>query len=608
MSLTLLNEPLGRTRAAHLLRRACFGASIKEIDAFALLTPAQAFEKLYITDLPVPQSTSGAQIPYPIDPKTGLEWITTGIVEDVNSEPFELERYLNSWQIAQMLAPGVSDQQKLSYIFRERLVWFLHTHFTNKQSLGGGSRAIFYQSALFRKYAFDQDDDSRPGEIDPNFPDVPVPDEIIPVNFKVLTNKVCVDNSMLVFLDGRLNVKGNPNENFARELMELYVIGRGLEGEVPDPEFEGDYYNYTELDVQEGARIFSGFDRDENFSNLDEDTDLPRGKIKGNSNIASRHDNGTKTLSQRLGNAVIAPDPTLTLGSSATEESVLDEISQFIDVLYEQDETPIHICRKLYRFFIYHEVDATVQAGIISDMADIFKANEYKLYPVISALLTSREFYEGAPGYLDNNFGSIIKSPLDLTLGFIRTFELPVPDYADWSALYTFFGSIRGTIDRQGLNFYEPFEVAGYSAYHQFPIYNRSWITTNYLTQRYQFIKVAFTANINGDLPKVDIYNFVKNNIDNATARNAKDLVVALAQYFLPVSQTLSFNDPSTSEITQQRLNHFLGKILFDGDPDPEAGWTSRWDSASPEEIEFVTIELNGLMEAMLQSPEYQLM
>ncbi len=608
MSLTPLNEPLGRTRAAHLLRRACFGASIKEIDAFALLTPAQAFEKLYVTDLPVPESTAGAQIPYPIDPKTGVEWITTGTVEDVNSEPFELERFLNSWQVGQMLASDVDEEQKLAYIFRERLIWFFHTHFTTKQSVVNSSQAIFYQNALFRKYAFDQDDDSRPGEIDPEFPDTPVPDEIIPVNFKVLVNKICVDNAMLVFLDGRLNVKGSPNENFARELMELYVIGRGLEGEVPDPEFQGDYANYTEEDVQEGARVFSGFDRDESFSNLDEDTGLPRGILKGGSNLATRHDNGTKTLSTRLGNALIAPDPELMQGSGATEESLLDEISQFIDVLFEQDETAIHICRKLYRFFIYHEVDATVQAGIISDMADIFKANEYKLYPVISALLTSREFYDGAPGYLDNTFGSIIKSPLDLVLGFIRNFELPVPDYSDWSAFYTFFGGIRSTIDKQGLAFYEPFEVAGYPAYHQFPIYNRSWITTNYLTQRYQFVKVAFTASIDSDLPKVDIYNFVKDNIDNATARNAKDLVVALAQYFLPVSQTLSFDDPSTSELTNSRLVYFLDRFLQDFDPDPEASWTIRWDGASTEQVEFMTRQLNSLMEAMLESPEYQLM
>ena len=431
MSLTPLNEVLGRTRAAHLLRRTCCGASIVEIDAFALLTAAQAFEKLYATDLPMPQSSVGAQIPYPVDPKTGQEWITTGPIEDINSEPFDLQRYLNAWQIAQMLAPGVASEKKLSYIFRERLVWFLHTHITNKQSVGGGSQAIFYQSALFRKYAFDKEDNSRPGEIDPNFPDNPVPDEIIPVNFKVLINKICVDNSMLVFLDGRLNVKGSPNENFARELMELYVIGRGLEGEVPDPEFAGDYSYFTEQDVQEGARILSGFDRDKSFSNIDEDTGLPRGVVKGG-NLATRHDNGTKTLSIRLANAVIAPDPELTQGSSATEESVIDEISQFIDVLFEQDETAIHICRKLYRFFIYHEVNATVQNGLIQDMVDIFKANEFKLYPVLQALLTSREFYEGAPGYLDNTFGSIIKSPLDLVLGFIRNFEVPVPDYSDW--------------------------------------------------------------------------------------------------------------------------------------------------------------------------------
>jgi hypothetical protein len=608
MSLTPLNEPLGRTRAAHLLRRACFGASIKEIDAFALLTPSEAFDKLYLTDLPVPQSTANAQIPYPIDPMTGLEWITTGIDDKSNSEPFVLGQLLNAWQIGQMLAPAVASEQKLAYIFRERIMWFFHTHFTTKQSVVNDNQAIFYQNALFRKFAFDKEDDSRPGVIDPAFPDVPVPDEIIPVNFKVLVNKISVDNAMLVFLDGRLNVKGSPNENFARELMELYVIGRGLEGEVPDPEFDGDYFNYTEQDVQEGAKILSGFDRDDTFSNIDIDTNLPRGKVKGTGVVASRHDNGTKTLSQRLGNAVIAPNPDLLQGSSATEESVLDEISQFIDVLFNQDETAIHICRKLYRFFIYHEVNATVQNGIIQDMANIFKANEFKLYPVLQALLTSREYYEGAPGYLDNTFGSIIKSPLDLTLGFIRNFEIPVPDYSDWTAFYAFNNAIKSKIDLQGLSFYEPYEVAGYPAYHQFPIYNRSWITTNYLTRRYQLVSLGFSEGIYKDGPKVEIYTFVKANIDNATAREAKSLVIALSQYFLPVSQTLSFDDPATTELTQQRLNYFVTTFLSDIDADPEAMWTTRWDGASAMEIDTMTGQLQRLMGAMLQSPEYQLM
>ena len=163
-------------------------------------------------------------------------------------------------------------------------------------------------------------------------------------------------------------------------------------------------------------------------------------------------------------------------------------------------------------------------------------------------------------------------------------------------------------MDDQGLSFYEPFEVAGYSAYHQFPIYNRSWITTNYLTSRYNFVAKAFSDKVVNGSEKVDIYTFVKNNIPNAEAREAKSLVISLAQHFLPVSETISFDDPSTSELTQARLSYFLERFLGDFDIDPESTWTARWDSASPMEIDTMTGQLVKLMGAMLQSPEYQLM
>lgn len=591
MPFTPLNETLGKERAAHLLRRACFGASVAEIDAFALLTPAQAFAQLYDDQLP--------EAPLPIDLATGAEWVNAGTT-DANSEGFVLSRYINAWQIGQILAAGVSNEKKLAYSFRERLVFFLHTHFTTKQSISGNNRGIYFQSALFRKYAFDRDDWTRPNEEDPL-----LPDEVIPVNFLRLANKVCVDNAMLVFLDGRLNVKGSPNENFARELLELYAIGRGLESVVPSSGTDGDYYNYTELDVQEGARVLSGFDVDNDFSNIDEDTGLPRGVIKGGT-IASSHDNGVKTLSERFGNATIQPTPELTLNGSPTEESLLDEISQLLDIVYAQNETALHICRKLYRFFVYDEISESTQNGIIQDMADIFKANEFKLYPVLEALFTSREFYEGSAGYSDDIFGSIIKSPLDLVAGLVKNFEIAVPDYSSWEFFYSFHQSILNHISNMGMDFYEPFEVAGYPAYHQFPIYNRSWITTNYLTQRYAYIVGAFESGITTNTEKVDIYNIVRENIDNATAREAKALVIALVKDFLPVSGIISFDDPATSELTQERLNYFLVTFLGDIDVDPEASWTFRWDNEN--DVETMTMQLVSLMNALLQSPEYQLM
>ncbi len=594
MPLTELTGPLGKKRAAHLLRRTCFGGTIAEIDAFALLTPAEAVQQLFDQELPDPV--------LPLERATGLEWITNGAVD---SEEFELRTQFLAWHIGQLLGNGIEESKKLPYIFRERLVFFLHTHFTTKQSVVGNSRALYYQQALFRLFAFDSEDIVIPPE-DPDDPESM--ETIVPKNFKQLTKKISVDNAMLIFLDGRFNVKGSPNENYARELLELYAVGRGLEGNVPESEFIGDYFYYSEEDVQAGARVLSGFTTDNTFSTIDEETGLPRGVTRGGA-TASSHAEGIKTFSNRLGGATVVPDDELLAGGNPTEESVIDEISQFVDILYDQSETTLHICRDIYRFFVYHQIDETLQDDIIQDMANTFAANDFKLQSVLEALLTSTHFYEAEVGDDDNNFGSIIKSPLDLVLGFMRNFNIELPEYeTDLDNYYNFATDVLRTIDRLGMNYYEPFEVAGYAAYHQFPIYNRSWITTNYLTNRYNFIRGSISDGMAMEMGQVDILAFVQANFDDATASDARNLIISISEHFLPTSENLSFDTPDVGELTVERLNYFLSAFLSSPqiDPDPEAAWTQRWQSG--DDMEVVANQLQSLFNAMLQSPEYQLM
>lgn len=593
MPLSPLTGTLGVKRAAHLLRRTCLGGSKSEIDSFASLTAAEAVQQLFDNALP--------DVGYPVDPLTGQEWITTG---NAVSEGFELERYFLAWHIGQMLGHGVDPSIQLPFIFRERLVYFFHTHFTTKRSVVGSARGLYYQQALFRLFAFDQDDIVIPPE-DPDDPDSM--ETIVPRNFKQLTKKLSVDNAMLVFLDGRFNVKGSPNENYARELLELYSIGRGLEGNVPEPEFEGDYFFYTEEDVQAGARVLSGFNVDPSFSNIDEETGLPRGVVRGGT-TASSHEEGTKTFSSRMSNGSVIPDDTLELGGNPTEESVLDEISQFVDLIYDQNETAIAICREVYRFFVYHQIDVALQEDIIQDMADVFTANEFKIQPVIEALLTSEHFYDAGAGFDDNNFGSLIKSPIDMVLGFIRNFEIQLPDYTtELDMYYEYTGALLGAMRNQGMDYYEPFEVAGYAAYHQFPIFNRSWITTNYLTNRYNFIRSSVSDGTMMEMGQVDILQFVRDNF-SAEASNARDLIIAVAEYFLPTAENLTFDTPDVGELTVERLNYFLTAFLYSPqiDPDPEVSWTNRWDNNLDNEV--LANQLTSLFNAMLQSPEYQLM
>ncbi|MFY0689725.1 MAG: DUF1800 family protein [Cyclobacteriaceae bacterium] len=597
MPLTPLVERLGRKRAAHLLRRACFGATKSQIDEFSSMTAIEANERLFDNDIPDPA--------LPIDPLTGSEWITSGTT-DANSEDFALGGFLMDWWIGNFMSAGINEAQSLSFACRERLVFFLHTLITTKSSSAGSSRNLYYQLALFRFFAFDKEDHLIPGDPDNQ---IDFPDRNVALNLAELTKKVSVDNAMLQFLDGRLNVKGSPNENYGRELLELYSIGRGLEGSLPSPEFDGDYFNYTEEDVQQAARVLSGFTTDNTFSNIDEDTNLPRGIVRGGT-IASSHDNDAKTFSVRFNNHTISPDATLLSGSSPTEASVLDEISQLVDMIYSQRETARHIMRKIYRFYVYHEIDEATQNGIIEDLTDLFLENNFKLQPVLEALFSSQEFYEGADGVDDNKFGSVIKSPIDLVVGLNRSLEIAVPDMlTETESFYEHCRRIRSSANSMGLDLYEPFEVAGYAAYHQFPGFNRNWINTNYLTNRYNYVRNLLEDGITSTEGKVDLVTFVRNNWEVSTIRNSEQFILEVITYLLPVYDEADFTETDNGELTNSRLNYFRQQFLEQeglGATGAQA-WNDLWDDANFNNA-IAGERLSFLFNAILQTPEFQLM
>ncbi|HEX5172052.1 MAG TPA: DUF1800 family protein [Cyclobacteriaceae bacterium] len=576
---------LGVKRAAHLLRRATFGATKQQIDSFAALTPTQAINQLFRQTLPDPE--------LPIDPETGTEWVTLGTT-DANSGDSDLQEYFKQWFVGQMLSAGVSPSLSLAHSAREKVIFFLHTHFTAIQSKIDSSRALYFQNQLFRLFALD----ATVANAD--------------VNFKELTKKISVDNAMLRLLDGSLNVKGSPNENYGRELLELYSIGRGLEGSLPPITEEGDYIIYKEQDVQAAAKVLSGWEFDEDFATVDPDTNLPKGKVKGGINNASSHDNDPKQFSDRFGSQVIQGDAALMPGGNPTEASAYDEVDQLIELIYAQTETPKNICRKIYRFYVFGPHDAAsvnaVESAAINEMANTFVSGGYKLQPVIENLLRSQHFYEAAAGIGDDNFGGIIKSPLDLVLGAVRFFNLSVPATTSVGPFYEMTGEIISIINDQGMGFYEPFDVSGYDAYSQYPVYHRSWISVNYLTRRYEFIRNLVNPADMGVL-KVQVLDFFTATFSNAVIRDARTLVTEFAKYVLPVTDNLTYdtNIDDNSGLTAERLNYFLKAFLSDIYPPgtEETSWTSNWDSQT--NMDTVRGQLENLVNAMLQSPEYQL-
>jgi uncharacterized protein (DUF1800 family) len=543
---------LGIRNATHLLRRATFGPTPQLIQQFSALNIDQALDILFtsVSD-PLP----------PIDPQTGTTWLNPAAGAS-NSSQENLVDYYMGWHLEQM--------RKSNSSIKERIIWFLHTHLPIRRTLVLRSEYLYYQNALYRHYAFG--------------------------SFKTLFRKLCVDNGMLIYLDNGSNRNLSPNENFAREMFELYSIGRGNQIS------QGNYTNYTEDDIKAATRILTGYEIDETFTNLDSDTNLPTGNIIyetfGADKIANEHDPGTKLFSSSFQNKSITPANIVQ--DFATVNAAKAELDELINMIFNQVETARFITRKIYRFFVYYKIDDQIESQVIVPLAEIFRSNNFSLPELIKSLLSSQHFFDtDNAATADDNKGAIIKSPVEIILGTCRLFNVIFP--ADTSLLYqtVYQKGLLEEIYKQGLQFYEPFDVAGYDAYFQFPSYNRNWITPYYLAYRYKFVDLLINGvNETGDSLgiQLDILEWVKNPVNVSDPSSASGLVSRFAELMFPF------------QLPDERLTFFLTTIFLDGLY--EAAWTEEWNNYlnNPGSYESsVRSRLEILLRAMIQSPEYQL-
>ncbi len=564
-SLTEITGVLGRNRAAHLLRRATFGPTIPEIDQFAALTAAQAMALLL-------DDSAVDPLP-PIDLQTGSTWVDpTG----VSGPPFfegdptrqdELFEYFKAWHIDVM--------RKAPLTLKERLTWFLHTHLPARWTEIKQSEAIYYQNCLYRHYAYG--------------------------SFKELFKKICVDNAMLRYLDGYSNKKNSPNENFAREMFELYSIGRG------DQVVEGDYTNYTEEDIKAATRVLTGWGLDETYAYLDPDTGLPAGKMEsqkagdGTTDLATEHDIEAKTFSSKFGGAVIQPSSVIE--GFSTVEAAYGELDEMIDMIFAQEATGRFIARKLYRFFVYHFITEEAENEIIGPLAQNLMDNEFSIQELLNVLLKSEHFYDADDAEVENdNMGALIKSPVDIFTGLSKMFEIQYPDRE--TNTEPFYGDMAYVVSKlvdQGLNFYEPFEVAGYPAYHQMPGYNRNWITTYALAYRYQMggILMKTLDQATERTFVLDIVDWVENSGHITDPSDAVEIMDVLV------------NNLYAIELTQERYDYFLYTVFLDYPEDqPYARllWTQEWnayDNGGGDTT--VRSLLERLFSALIETPEFQI-
>ncbi|MBK22091.1 MAG: hypothetical protein CMP63_07275 [Flavobacteriales bacterium] len=437
-SLTAYSQPLGRRKAKHLLRRTCFNFSPEKIDDFANLTPSQALWSL--------SAPSVRKLYEPIDPK-GEDW------EDMHwtsstKDPADFTRQgAKRISIAGWWWYNAFNEITLEH----KLTLFLHTCFTTSKDSGTGTSTHFYDHLrLLQKYAF--------GDL------------------KTLANKITIDNAMLLYLDNNVNNRWNPNENYAREFLELFTILKG------EQKGDGDYTNYTEHDVQMAAQVFSGFKNKNDRSIIDAETGLPMGYIKVN-----HHVQDDKTFSAAFGNT------TITGGSDVA--SILQEHEDFVNMIFSQDATAVSYVRKLYRFFVKSEWDSSVETDIINPLAQDLRDNGFQLLPVLKKLLESEHFYDEDDNQnTDNIIGSIIKHPMQLWTEIISAFKVNLVNANQqdkWEEYYHYFFknfAHNSCFSAAGFNMFSPDSVAGYPADYQEPNYDRQWFTSVSIIARYKYM------------------------------------------------------------------------------------------------------------------------
>src|SRR6202165_3178812 len=377
------SNPLSYDDARHLLNRAGFGATEGEIQHSVGMTREQAARNLL----------DGARTG-PVNPPPAWTAETEALryprrgenASEVEKKVFQQEQLregleLRGWWVGEML----STPSPLT----ERITLFWHNHFVSSQQKVKLAELMYRQNATLRANALG--------------------------SFADLLHAIARDPAMVIYLDNAQNRKGSPNENFGREVMELFTLGEG---------------HYTEQDIKEAARAFTGW-------SLDRQT----GQFVFRRFI---HDGGEKTVLGRTGK--------------------LDG-DQVLDILLGEPATAAFITRKLWREFVSLDPDEAA----IRRIAQRFRDSRYDIKVALYGLFTSDAFYAS------ENRGVLVKSPIDLVVGTLRQFDIKPGDATPFAVAAASMGQ----------NLFAPPNVKGWPG-------QETWITASTLLARKQFLERLF--------------------------------------------------------------------------------------------------------------------
>jgi uncharacterized protein (DUF1800 family) len=519
----------GKAEVIHLLKRTMFGAKQADVGYFAGRSLSQAVDELLTPAEPMPMppikeyatsTTPGVNADGNI--VQGTTWIN-----DVNNDGTVQSQRRGSfkkWWVGNLINQRRSIREKMSI--------FWSNHFGTESSDIGNANLAYNHHTLLRQNALG--------------------------NFKQMVRNVTTDPAMLRYLNGYLNTASAPDENYSRELQELFCLGKGPGSQ------------YTETDVKEAAKVLTGWQI--NFTNY---TSVFN---------PNRHSTANKQFSAFYENKIVTGRTGATAGAL--------ELADLVDMIFAEEETAKFMVRKFYRWFVYYAIDAQTEANVIIPLADIFRANNYEIKPVLQTLFKSEHFFDVL------NRGCLIKSPADLVIGSIREMNVQFPPITDWDNNYGFWANLWAVMFNAGQDLGDPPNVAGLAPYYQEPIFHEIWITTDTLPKRNQFTDLmsagAYTRN--GIRLNFNLVNYVQ-TLPNPG--NPNDLIDAIldAGFVIGLSNESKRQIKTTVLLSGQQYDYY---------------WTNAWHAylanpANPSNFNTVNNRLKELFKYLLSLSEYQL-
>lgn len=576
----------GRDELLHLLKRTLFGVKKADLDFFAGKSLAQVVDTLTsnfptaLTSYPLRDydstatggttaggATKTADIDWG-DVAMGGEWGKAGTnlkdcfsgcgalgINDPTADNFWRDRSLQKWNL------GLHLNQSRSVF--EKLVLFWLNHFAYNSITQNYSQRSFTYVKLIR--------------------------ESVNADLRDFAKGITKNPGYLMYLNGRDNTKNAPDENFAREIQELFCIGK----EVPFDK------RYTEDDVKAFAKALTGH------------SDSPSGFLgAGYTFNSNNHATGDKQLSAFYSNVVIKGGTGTGAGDS--------ELNQLIDAMFNDTDKNIttlvgtefegwtradivsdFIVKKIYRAFCFAYIDENAKKNVIKPLADLYKQGGFKILPVVKALISSEHFFD------IRNRGALIKTPYDAVVGLVRAtggetvinaVTAAKTRYGHLNALHQqTLGMAQGAIESPN--------VAGWAPYYQGPQYHELWINSDTLPKRQDFAK-RYCGNGGGLSFGFDTFTITLDHLAFCqTLTNPGDpnaLIQELGELFLGLP------------LTQNQKNTVKAQTLLTGQT-TDSYWTQAWSaavasSATTQQKNTVITRLKSLFDTLVRIEEFQLM